>query len=397
MLRNKDNETKNSRRSIYAAALFLTLNSSLISYTNSSFLSTLVGEKLVGALYIVSSLITIGSFLVLPRILARADLRRLLIILSAVTAGATLLLGLLSSPLALILALFIFFYTTGALARYGLDLYLEGASSNKLTGGIRGIFLTIINLAWLCSPLISGWLLDGSNNYPIVYLGAAAASLPLLALLVFSFRPLPPPQTEAPALARPLFILVRPRTNFERDIKNAIAVDFILNFFYALMVVYTPIYLHQYIGFDWDQIGIIFTIMLLPFVLLDYPLGWLSDRWLGEKEIMVAGLAVMSFAAMALSFITSGSIVLWAGLLFLSRVGAASVEVAKETYLFKRIGPGDTSVLSLSRMMVSFSYIIGPAAAMAFLAVFDFRFIFAALGLVVLFGLRFALALVDTK
>jgi MFS family permease len=105
----------------------------------------------------------------------------------------------------------------------------------------------------------------------------------------------------------------------------------------------------------------------------------------------------MGLSTIALSYITTPSIALWAGVLFITRIGAAAVEIGKETYLFKNINAGDSSILSLARMTMPLSYLVGPVAATVFLLFFDFRFIFFALGLIVLFGLRYALVLVDTK
>ncbi|MEK7136068.1 MAG: MFS transporter [Patescibacteria group bacterium] len=385
------------RRHTYIAVLFLTLNGSLVSYINSSFLSQLVGEKAIGWIYIVASLITIAGFWALPFVLRKNDLRQILLITTMVMVTATGLLGLVAQPTAILIAIFCIFYIAGALARYVLDLYLENISVDKVTGGIWGLFLTIINVAWLASPLLAGFMLNGTANYQLVYLGATVIALPLFAIIIWGLTKQSikniPPVSPVSSFA----ILFKPQSDFDRDIKNIISIDLLLNFFYSLMVVYTPIYLYQHIGLSWDQIGLVFTVMLLPFVLLDYPLGLLADKKIGEKEILVGGLVIMGLATIALSFISGAGLAVWASLLFITRIGAASVEVAKEIYLFKRITPGDTSILSLSRMMVSFSYIIGPALATVFLAFFDFRFIFLALGIIVLLGLRPALALIDTR
>ncbi len=398
MSANISSNSKNLRRSVYAAGLFLTLTSSLVSYINSSFLASLINEKWVGIIYILASVITIGSFFYLPILISKIDLKKILLWLAIITTTSILVIGLVSKPAIIILGLFIFYYVTGALLRYSLDLYLETTSSDKLTGGIRGLFLTAINFAWLISPFLAGLLLDGHERYQIVYLGAAIAGLPLIFLIFYGLKPQKISSlNQTSKLGTTITELWQAKTGPKCDIRNIIAIDLILNFFYALMVVYTPIYLHLHLGFSWDEIGIIFTIMLLPFILLNYPIGFLADKKIGEKEILIVGLLVMAGATISLSFVWSSSLLVWALIMFLSRVGAASVETAKEIYLFKKIDSGDTSVLSLSRMMISFSYIIGPAFATIFLTLFDFRFIFVGLGLITLTGLIFATALTDTK
>ena len=49
------------------------------------------------------------------------------------------------------------------------------------------------------------------------------------------------------------------------------------------MVIYTPIYLHEYLNFNWNEIGIIFFNKAFPFILLDFPLENFSDK-IGEKK-----------------------------------------------------------------------------------------------------------------
>jgi MFS family permease len=105
----------------------------------------------------------------------------------------------------------------------------------------------------------------------------------------------------------------------------------------------------------------------------------------------------MGLATMAIAFVTDHNWIIWAGILFLTRVGAATVEVMSDTYFFKKIDAGETSVISFSRMARPMAYIIGPIIATILLTIFDIKGLFIALGLLMLYGLRYSLALVDTK
>lgn len=384
----------NLRLFIYLTALFMTLSVSLVSYTNSSFLAQIIGTDQIGLIYIASSIISLFLFLIWPSILKTIRLKTSLALLGLVSFIALTGLFIFDQVLAVGIGLFLVFYATAPLLRYSLDLYLENFSTNKITGGIRGLFLTIINTAWLISPIITGLILDGSNHYELVY---GVAGLTLIPFLFLLFKlPRVEITSKLNPTSNPWAILWRPKNQLDKDLRNILGIDFILNFFYALMVIYTPLYLHQAMGFSWDQIGFIFTIMLLPFVLIQYPLGLLCDKKIGEKEIIITGLILMAFATTLIIFLPPGMVVLWAIILCLTRVGAAAVEIAKETYLFKKIKHEDSTILSLSRMLVSVSYIIGPLSVGLFLIIFDFKFLFAALGLVVLLGLYFAYNLVDT-
>ena len=187
------------------------------------------------------------------------------------------------------------------------------------------------------------------------------------------------------------------KTQTAKNIYSILVIDFLLQFFYSIMVVYMPIYLLDHVGLSWANIGLIFTIMLLPFVLFELPLGKIADKWLGEKEILIGGIIIISLATITCSFLNTKSWLLWTIVLFLTRVGAATIEIMKETYLFKKISGVDTGIVALSRINVPFSYLVGPAFFSIALMFFDFRYIFILLGLIMLGGLKYAWAIKDTK
>ena len=76
--------------------------------------------------------------------------------------------------------------------------------------------------------------------------------------------------------------------------------------------------------------------MLLPFVILDFPLGKLSDK-IGEKKMLMAGFLIMTSSVLAIPLMTEPLLWLWAVILFMTRVGAATIESLSESYFFKVI------------------------------------------------------------
>jgi MFS family permease len=180
------------------------------------------------------------------------------------------------------------------------------------------------------------------------------------------------------------------------DIKGIMLIDFLLQFFYAWMIIYTPLYLYNTIGFSWTAIGVIFTVMLIPFPVLGAPLGRLAD-WHGEKRILTAGFIVMAISTGAIAFITDHNWAVWAVLLFFTRVGAASVEVMIETYFFKHVNAADANIISFSRMVRPIAYVVSPVVATILFLVFDTKGLFLFLGLLMLYGVRYTLSLKDTR
>lgn len=273
-----------------------------------------------------------------------------------------------------------------------IDTFLEDETATRNTGGTRGIFLTAVNAAWVISPLLTGLLLDGTTNYRLVYIGALVLTVPFAYLIRKNFANFKDPHyshATVKATAHKVF--------HSRDLKKIFVANLILQSFYAWMVIYTPIYLYKYIGFGWDDIGLMFTIMLLPFILVDYPLGKLADKKYGETEIMSIGFVILGFSTIALAYINNNNIFLWTGILFLSRVGAASVEMMIETYFFKKVPEKDLDVLGFFRITRPAAYIIAPFIATLALGVMGHQAMFIILGVMCLCGLYFSLTIRDTN
>lgn len=382
------------RRLIYLSALFLTLHYSLSLYVNSSFLEQFVSPALVGLIYALSSGLTMVLLAYMPRWIRRWGLVRTATVIGLVKLPLVLLL-VIPDGVPLLLAAFVAYDSLALLISYALDLYLERWSKDQATGAIRGTYLTIINAVWLLGPLAAGFLLT-ADNFRLIYMVAGTALAPFL--LLFARLPeLKFHHRKSTDLRRLLVKLWQAKRGKLVDLRRILTIDFLLNLFYAIMVVYTPLYLHQTIGLDWQHIGIVLTLALLPFATLELPLGKIADRWLGEKEIMLIGLLICGLATFLVPFLQSRTWWVWAIVLGLTRVGASMIEIMKETYLFKKINYEDTAVLSLSRNLYPFAYLVGPLFGSLILLWAPIQNLFLFAGAFVLLGLYPALALKDTK
>jgi MFS family permease len=183
----------------------------------------------------------------------------------------------------------------------------------------------------------------------------------------------------------------------KKDLFDILVDHFLLNFFYGWMVIYMPIYLHEYIGFSWSQIGIVFSIMLLPFLIFQLPLGELADKKYGEKEFLIFGFVVMAVATLLIPRLHQADVVLWSVLLFMTRIGASFVELASEAYFFKKISSKDTDFIALFRMFRVLPYIIVPPIAILSFSFLGIGNSFIVLGLIMFIGLRYAFYITDTK
>ncbi|NQV88313.1 MAG: MFS transporter [Parcubacteria group bacterium] len=275
---------------------------------------------------------------------------------------------------------------------FSLDVFLENTITDETrTGRIRAFFLTLSNITLIVAPLIVS-LLVTDGRYLAIYIASSLFLLPMFFIAKKNLDTSKGVKRFSIKIADTFKHLME-----QPDIYNILGANFILQFFYAWVVIYTPIYLHQYIGFSWSQIGIMFTIMLLPFVLFEYPIGKIADKKLGEKEFLIAGFIIIATAVIMIPLTTTANFVFWTALLFLSRTGASFVEVTTESYFFKHVDGSNADTISFFRLTRPLSYITAPLIAIITFQFLPFRYTFWILGVIVILGLRFATRIHDTK
>ncbi len=375
---------------VYLLSFFLTLHIAVPVYIESSFLGTLVSPSKVGLIFSLASLASIIALHFIPRALkALGDFRATLIFL-ALEVSVYFGLALLKDPLILIV-LFIASYVLLYLISFDLDLIVERFTRDEATGSVRGIYLTSANVAWVLSPILAAGILT-NNEYWKVFLAAAFFLIPALVIFARTLEHFKDPRYHTAPFIQTARAVWR-----QRDLRSIFLVSFILQFFFTCMLIYTPLYLHEQLGFPWGDIGIILSVMLVPFLLIEGPFGRLADKLLGEKEMLVVGFVVMATATALMSFVTDTSFLTWAALLFMTRVGAALIEIMSETYFFKKIDSKDADIVSLQRSVRPFAGVVAPLLATALLPFIPLQYFFVILGGIVLLGLYPALALRDTR
>jgi MFS family permease len=392
--------TRTARRLFYGIGFFISVHLALAAYVNSAFLAESVGEKFIGIIFAVAAVTALVLMLFLPQFLWRWQGTKVLwlfMLLAAITAVA---LPWLKNPWVITLV-FLLYYSLGLVARSATDILLEDVSLNNETGVIRGLFLTFQNVGWFLAPAAAGFLI-GSGGYSAVYLAAGAALLPAIILGRTAIKRAGGPagrvrERPAPDLIGAWRSIWCHGFSCNAGLKKILAIDFLLNLFFAVSIIYVPLHLLQEVGFTWESIGLILTLMLLPYLLVDFPLGLIADRYLGEKEIMIAGFAIIAVSAFVIALTSSVSPLFWVSILFLSRVGAAAVEIMKDSYFFKQIEPGDEMIVSIFRNTVPLSYLVGPLLGTILLSRGTFSDLFLVIGLTMILGAVFAWRLVDTR
>lgn len=387
---------------------FFSAQVSLTIYIDSSFLNDTIlrtpslnnlalfkdPERIVGAIYMLASLMTIVALFMAPRVLRRIGNYRAT--LFAFLAHMLMLLLLSATQNGLfIIPLFVIEAALMSLLFFNLDIFLESYTKDEHTGVIRGIFLTVGSISWLLPPMLAGTIIE-NYGYSLAYFSGAIILIPALILLMVymrNFKDLT--YDDAPLLPSRNDLSQNP------DVWYGLACTFFLQFFYAWMIIYAPIFLHNHLGFSWSDIGFMLTLALTPFVLLPSPLGWIADKFIGERELLAIGFLLMAITSFMIPHLASASsaFLIWVMVLFVGRSGAATVESMAEVYFFKQIDGHNAGLMGYFRRMRPMAFIAAPLLASILFQFewFSFEMLFSVLGVIMLIALYFPLRLKDTR
>jgi MFS family permease len=366
--------------SVYVANVFLSFHYFLVLYIHSSFLSNFFDSKTVGALFIAGSAANIILFLTVARSFRAISPHRYL--LGAVAAEGVVILGLSFTTIPfLVAAFFIIQQAVVPMILFALDIYLESVNKNEnVTGELRGLYLTLGNITLVISPAIVGLILK-FYTFREVFLASFLFLFPLIYVCIKHL-------SKINVVHKPNHLLKESVARIFKTKKLLIAtMNFLfLQFFYGFMVIYLPIYLNTTIGFSWSTLGLLFSIMLLPFILFEVPAGWLSDKIKSDHAVMALGFGFMAITTSLLAFPVEANFVIWAILLFLTRVGASVTEVTVESFFFKQVGEREAGEISVFRMMRPVGFITAPAVISLSLLFVSLRSTFFVVGIFTLAG-----------
>jgi MFS family permease len=348
----------------------------------------------IGALYTIGSALSVFSFLFVSRILRKIGNVRLTVYLAIAELTALVALGLTTSPATAIVA-FVVFMTLNPLIYLSIDIFSESLIGNdeKSTGSKRGLTLTLMSIAAMGGPLALGLIVgDDNNNLYKTYLVSAGIFSIFILIILAKFKSFDDPKYHE------VQVLSSIQSFWDKkDIRNVFLAHFTLQIFFSWMVIYFPLYLATEIGLAWTDIGSIIAFGLFAYVLFEYPIGFVADKWIGEKEMMACGFLILGVTASWISFMAAAPVMAWMVLMFISRIGASLVEATTESYFFKHTKGTDANIMSFFRLTRPLAMIVGALSGTIALLYLPFELIFIVLGFLMVPGIFFTLALKDTK
>lgn len=374
---------------LFLLSFLLAVSFSFPLYIQSTFLEFFVPLSQIGWFYLAANAVTMVALNSYSWFITRLSNYRMAVATLLLYGGSIFGLLLATRPIEA-LAAFVVFTVSQNLLMINFDLFVERFTRNAVTGRIRTTYQTFLNFGTLISPLLVGRLIGVGEHYRLVLFFALVLIIPVLITLLAQRRAL----QEHIQYRHHHFFETLKHFSQHPELKDIFGVAVLLQLFYSIAVVYMPIYLHQVIGFDWPTIGILFTIMLVPFIFLEIPAGIAADRT-GERGLLGLGFVILAASVLLFAFIRSANPLVWALVLFLSRCGAALVEAMRETYFFKTVSVKDVDYINLFRNAIPLGHMIGPALAVLCLeyAQLSMPYVFLILGLLLMFGLFFTIRL----
>ena len=382
---------RHMRGALYVLNFILAIQMSTTAYYIANFFTdTGIQEKYIGFIFVIASLISIVTLIFSKYLLARFGNYKLLLLSALINLLAFLGYAISSYTLFLV-CMFILSTAIGSLMILSLDLFLSESTVSESVGKTRSFFLTSANIAFVVGPFIGGFIIQ-HYSFKILFLGAALLIIPFVFIAASSLKSFRDPHYPSVHTTK-----VMQKIWHNPDVFNVFVAQFLLRFFYAVMGIYTPLYLIQHIGFTFQETGIIFSIMLLPFVLFEIPVGKLADAYFGEKELMGLGFIITALSSLFLIHINETNLALFAAVLFITRTGASMIEITTESYFFKHVDQNEPNIISAFRALFPIAYIIAPLTMILVLAVLPIESVFIVLAIFVASGVFFALKITDTK
>ncbi len=378
---------------VYLLAVIFSYHTLLVAYNTSSYLGQYVNPTAVGVLHGAGALGAIAVFLVFPRLLNRYGNVVVGSIVMIISVLLLLVLALGSHPLVVIPALALFL-VANPLIYLVIDVFSETliGKSEGDTGKKRGLTLALMSAAAVFAPLSMGYLMGSTEDYTQLFFASAGVGLLFLALVVGVFRQFYDPVYETPPL-RPLLKAAWA----DKNIATVIASHFLLQLFFAWIIIYVPLYLSSVLHFSWQEIGVIIAAGLMAYVIFEYPIGIIADRYLGEQEMMSVGFLILAVTTAAIGVVGSLGIIGFMLLMFINRFGASLVEVTTESYFFKQIDGSNASLMSIFRLLRPAANVVGAILGAICLALLSFELFFIVGGFILTLGVFIPRYLIDTK
>lgn len=375
---------------VYLVTLFYAFHYALPLYSESSYLESIIPLKFVGIIYSAGAFLSLIVTLKIGFLLERFSNRKVLLI--AALLETLSLIGLATSTSVFGAILYFIAHTVLLGVMYvALNILVESVSKDTETGRVRGVYLTILNLGILTGPFFAAKIVDGGFN--MLFISAALCIIPMLYILYTHLDHLQEPRYITPRIQESLKELKR-----FPNIRRIVFAQYILEFFFITMIVYAPIYLiSNSILTLQTYLGLVIPIVLIPFIIVPYPVGHIADKKLGEKELLIVGTFLMIVGSILFALIKVPILIYFIFALFVARLGASMVEEMASSYFYKQINASQANIISIFTNTRNIALITGPLLGSLIIYLFSLQTVFFVLAGILTLSLIPAFKIHDTR
>jgi MFS family permease len=249
-----------------------------------------------------------------------------------------------------------------------------------------------MSAAALAAPLTMALLVGDGGNLSQLYFIAGIVGVIFILAVIVAFRHF----YDAPYLPLKIRGAVS-HIMAKRNLRGVVMAHFLLQIFFTWAIVYIPLFLVNEAKLPWDSIGIIIAAGLAAFVIFEFPIGILADKYWGEVEMMAVGFVILAISVGGIAAMAGASVLAWMVLMFTSRLGASLVEVTTESYFFKQVRGEDASLMTVFRLTRPTANLVGALLGSACLLFLPFAMAFVVLGLILACGVFITSTLTDTR
>jgi MFS family permease len=371
---------------------FFALHYAIPVYATSSYLHKYFNSSIVSATYMVGSILALIASVSIAKSIRRFHTYQFTFGVALAEIVVITIFGH-TQNIYLLPVFFIVHFVLQVLLNVCLNVFIESFTVHAKVGSVRGLFLAIFNLGVLISPFIGGMILKYSS-FATLYTVSACMLIPYLYFLHHYLKHIKEPayhQIDLFGAARQAFK--------NKNLRAALIGELTVQSFYAVMVIYSPLYLTA-IGIPLTTyLTVIIPLALIPLVLLPYELGYLADKKFGEKEMLIIGLLILTVSTFLIVITRTTDIRVWVLILLLSRIGASFIETMSFSYYFKKVGAEDPSLTALFINTQGLSILIVGTIGVIVAPFLGDRpqLIFIILGCAILWSISYILPMKDTR
>lgn len=357
------------RMHLFGIGFLYTIQNAALSFFASPFLLELgFSQSAVGILFATANIVGLALLGAFPYMLRYISTRCIFSVAGTILTAS--LFALAFSTHTLVSVILLLTCMLASLLLWSVfDIGLEHTTQKENeTGRTRSLFLSAINIGFVAIPGIAGFLVT-LGGFPTLFFLLGCTMLIATLYGSFSFPLVPSAQRQKISLNEMLDLVIT-----QPDIRRVFSAQFLLQVFYTFMTIYMPVMLLETYGLTLQEMSFVFSLAMIAFLVVEIPVGYISDTWLGEKEIMIMGFIILTVSTLSLPLFAGASVLLWGTIMFISRVGAASVEVTTESYFFKHVHSNDTVQVSAFRMLGPLARVITPLLGATFLTFFPITY-----------------------